>query len=47
MIAYDNVFLPTKDVQVGEEEPAVILKSLQKLPDARLTIWFEVDDLEQ
>lgn len=71
MIAYDNVFLPTKDersarvfyemlglpvkfsfkgmtaMQVGEEEPAVILKSLQTFPDAKPTIWFVVDDLEQ
>ena len=29
--------------RVGQEEPAIILKDRKKFPDAKPTIWFEVD----
>lgn len=30
--------------RVGSEEPAIILKDKARFPDAKPTIWFEVDD---
>ena len=30
---------------VGNEEPAIILKDTSKFPDAKPTIWFTVDDV--
>lgn len=32
---------------VGAEEPAIILKDKSKFPDAKPTIWFVVDDVQQ
>lgn len=32
---------------VGSEEPAIILKDRHKFPDAKPTIWFVVDDVQQ
>lgn len=32
---------------VGEEEPAIILKDVSKFPDVKPTIWFEVDDVRE
>ncbi len=31
---------------VGDEEPAIILKDLTKFPEVKPTIWFVVDDVE-
>ena len=31
--------------RVGQEEPAIILKDRKKFPDAKPTIWFEVEDV--
>ncbi|HTX61741.1 MAG TPA: VOC family protein [Methanobacterium sp.] len=31
---------------VGDEEPAIILKDLKIFPDVKPTIWFVVDDVE-
>lgn len=31
---------------VGDEEPAIILKDLNVFPDVKPTIWFVVDDVE-
>lgn len=31
--------------RVGQEEPEIILKDRKKFPDAKPTIWFEVDDV--
>ena len=31
--------------KVGSQEPAIILKDRNKHPSAKLTIWFEVDDV--
>ncbi|WMJ87122.1 VOC family protein [Anaerocolumna sp. MB42-C2] len=33
-------------VQVGNEEPAIILKDTHHFPDAKPAIWFEVDCVE-
>ncbi|MFT3993566.1 MAG: VOC family protein [Dysgonomonas sp.] len=32
--------------KVGDEEPAIILKDRKKFPDAKPTIWFEVQDVK-
>jgi predicted enzyme related to lactoylglutathione lyase len=32
---------------VGDQEPAIILKSLRNFPDAKPTIWFVVDDVKE
>ncbi|MGB7567490.1 MAG: VOC family protein [Chitinivibrionales bacterium] len=32
---------------VGDEEPAIILKDTAKFPEAKSTIWFVVDDVNQ
>lgn len=32
---------------VGEEEPAIILKDISKFTDAKPTIWFTVEDVLQ
>jgi predicted enzyme related to lactoylglutathione lyase len=32
---------------VGSQEPALILKDVHQFPDARPTIWFVVDDVEE
>ena len=32
---------------VGSEEPAIILKDRHTFPDAKPTIWFVVDDVQQ
>lgn len=31
---------------VGDQEPAIILKDLNKFPDVKPTIWFVVDDVK-
>jgi len=31
---------------VGDEEPAIILKDLKSFPDVKPTIWFVVDDVK-
>lgn len=31
---------------VGNEEPAIILKDLKSFPDVKPTVWFVVDDVE-
>lgn len=31
---------------VGDEEPAIILKDVKAFPDVKPTIWFVVDDVE-
>ena len=33
--------------RVGNEEPAIILKDKTRFPDAKPTIWFEVDDVRK
>jgi len=33
--------------KVGGQEPAVILKDLRQFPDAKLTIWFVVDNVKE
>ena len=33
--------------KVGNQEPAIILKDINKFPDARPTIWFVVDDVNK
>ena len=33
--------------KVGESEPAIILKDTAKFPDAKPTIWFVVDSVEE
>ncbi len=32
---------------VGNEEPAIILKDIEKFPEAKSTIWFVVDDVKK
>ena len=32
---------------VGSQEPALILTDIHRFPDARPTIWFVVDDVQQ
>jgi predicted enzyme related to lactoylglutathione lyase len=32
---------------VGAEEPAIILKDINKFPDAKPTIWFTVKDVKE
>ncbi|WP_298828315.1 VOC family protein [uncultured Capnocytophaga sp.] len=32
---------------VGDEEPAIILKDKKKFPNTKPTIWIEVDDVKQ
>lgn len=32
---------------VGDEEPAIILKDKKKFENLKLTIWFEVENVEQ
>lgn len=32
---------------VGDEEPAIILKDENKFPNMKPTVWFEVEDLEK
>lgn len=32
---------------VGSEEPAIILKDKSKFPDAKPTIWFVVEDVQE
>ncbi len=32
--------------KVGDQEPAIILKDLQKFPEAKPTIWFVVEDVK-
>jgi predicted enzyme related to lactoylglutathione lyase len=32
--------------KVGDQEPAIILKDVNKFPDAKSTIWFVVDDVK-
>jgi len=32
---------------VGNEEPAIILKDVEKFPEAKSTIWFVVDDVKK
>jgi predicted enzyme related to lactoylglutathione lyase len=32
---------------VGNEEPAIILKNVEKFPEAKPTIWFVVDDVKK
>lgn len=32
---------------VGEEEPALILKDISKFPGFKPTIWFEVDNVQE
>ena len=33
--------------KVGDKEPAIILKDITKFPDAKPTIWFVVDSVEE
>ncbi len=33
--------------KVGNQEPAIILKDVNKFPDAKPTIWFVVDDVKK
>ena len=33
--------------RVGEEEPAIILKDKNKFPDARPSVWIEVEDVRK
>jgi|SRR5690242_2212803 predicted enzyme related to lactoylglutathione lyase len=33
--------------KVGNQEPAIILKDVNKFPDAKATIWFVVDDVKK
>ena len=33
--------------RVGENEPAIILKDIEKFPEAKPTIWFVVDSVEE
>lgn len=33
--------------KVGNQEPAIILKDVNKFPDAKPTIWFTVDDVKK
>jgi predicted enzyme related to lactoylglutathione lyase len=32
---------------VGSQEPALVLKDVRQFPDARPTIWFVVDDVDE
>ncbi len=32
---------------VGNQEPALIVKDVRRFPDARPTIWFVVDDVDE
>lgn len=32
---------------VGNEEPAIILKDKNKFPDVKTTVWFEVESVEK
>ena len=32
---------------VGDEEPAIILKNTSKFPDVKPAIWFEVEDVKE
>jgi hypothetical protein len=33
--------------QVGNNEPAIILKDIKKFPETKPTIWFVVDNIEE
>lgn len=33
--------------KIGDSEPAIILKDLNKYPEAKPTIWFEVDSVKE
>ena len=53
---YDNYFLPVDNMEeasdkgmvaynIGNEEPAIILKDKNKFENLKPTIWFEVEDV--